>query len=230
MIKVILWDVDGTLLDFKASERHSLTKAFEHFSLGECTDDIINTYSSINQSCWEMLERGELTKEQTLIVRFDKFFDAVGINGIDSTRFSKLYESGLCDKIVFIDNSYELLLSLKEKYKQYAVTNGAYSVQKKKLNKSGFDKIFDGVFISDLVGYEKPNVNFFNFVRENIIDVSNDEILIVGDSLTSDIKGGNNMGIKTCLYDPKNLYTCYDKDKYSIDYRISHLNDIRSIL
>ena len=128
---------------------------------------------------------------------------------------------------VFIDNSKELLLSLKDDYKQYAVTNGAYNVQTKKLEKSGFNKIFDKIFISDDVGYEKPSVEFFNYVRKNIVDVHNDEILIVGDSLTSDIKGGNNMGIKTCLYDPDNLYENYDREKYRVDYRISNLSDIQ---
>ena len=78
MIKVILWDVDGTLLDFKKSESNSIKNAFHVFSLGECSDDTVKVYSDINQSCWEMLERGGLTKEQTLIVRFEKFFDKPG--------------------------------------------------------------------------------------------------------------------------------------------------------
>ena len=230
MNKVILWDVDGTLLEFKASERDSLIKTYDYFSLGECTDELINTYSSINQSCWEMLERGEITKEQTLILRFDKFFEKVGITDIDSAEFSKQYENGLADTVVFIDNSKELLLSLKDDYKQYAVTNGAYNVQTKKLEKSGFNKIFYKIFISDDVGYEKPSVEFFNYVRKNIVEVHNDEILIVGDSLTSDIKGGNNMGIKTCLYDPDDFYENYDREKYRVDYRISNLSDIQSLI
>ena len=64
MIKAILWDVDGTLLDFLPSERHSLKKAFLHFNLGECPDELVAKYSKINLKHWEMLERGEVTKAQ----------------------------------------------------------------------------------------------------------------------------------------------------------------------
>lgn len=228
MIKVILWDVDGTLLDFKKSESCSIKNAFRIFSLGECSDDTVKIYSDINQSCWEMLERGELTKEQTLIVRFEKFFDKLGIKNISPREFCSVYENGIADTTAFIDGAYDTVSSLKGKYKQYIVTNGAYSVQTERLKRSGLDKIFDGVFISDEVGYEKPSPLFFDYVRGHIDNVSLDEILIVGDSLTSDIKGGNNMGIKTCLYSPRK--TEYDKNEYKINYVISSLDEVNSVL
>ena len=101
-------------------------------------------------------------------------------------------------------------------------------MQTERLKRSGLDKIFDGVFISDEVGYEKPSPFFFDYVRKHIDNVSLDEILIVGDSLTSDIKGGNNMGIKTCLFSTKPLV--YDKNEYKINYVISSIDEIYSVL
>ena len=228
MIKVILWDIDGTLLDFKASESCSIKNAFRRFSLGECTDETVKLYSDINQECWLMLERGEITKEQTLLLRFEKFFDVYGIKGITLQEFCSVYENGIADTTAFIDGAYDTVSSLKGRYKQYAVTNGAYSVQTERLKKSGLDKLFDGVFISDDVGYEKPSPLFFDYVRKHIDSVPLDEILIVGDSLTSDIKGGNNMGIKTCLYSPEKAE--YDKNEYKINYVISSLDEIYSVL
>lgn len=228
MIKVILWDLDGTLLDFKTSESCSIKNAFRRFSLGECTDETVKLYSDINQECWQMLERGEITKEQTLLLRFERFFDEYGIKGITPQEFCAVYENGLPETNVFIDNGYEIVSSLKGKYKQYAVTNGAYAVQTERLKRSGLGKLFDGVFISDEVGYEKPSPLFFDYVRRHIVDVPLDEILIVGDSLTSDIKGGNNMGIKTCLYSPEKAE--YNKNEYKINYVISSLDEINSVL
>ena len=228
MIKVILWDIDGTLLDFKKNESNSIKNAFRVFSLGECSDDTVKLYSDINQSCWEMLERGELTKEQTLIVRFEKFFDELDIKGVSPREFCSVYENGIADTTAFIDGAYDTVSSLRGKYKQYAVTNGAYSVQTERLKRLGLGELFDGVFISDKVGYEKPSPLFFDYVRKHIDNVSLDEILIVGDSLTSDIKGGNNMGIKTCLFSPKPLV--YDKNEYKINYVISSLDEIDSVL
>ncbi len=227
MIKTILWDIDDTLLDFKKAENNSLKKTFEHFGLGKCTDEMVNTYSAINQSKWEMLERGELTKEQVLKERFTDFFALMNIKSVDEVEFCSHYENGLSDKIVFIENAFDILNEFKGKCRQYAVTNGAYPIQTKRLEKSGLDKILDGAFISDSIGFEKPNKNFFDYVLKNIIPCHRNEILIVGDSLTSDISGGNNAGIKCCWYNPKNR----NKDKnVKIDYEIHNLNQVKNII
>ena len=111
--------------------------------------------------------------------------------------FNKEYQLRLGETICFCDDSYELMKSFQGKYKQYAVTNGTKIAQDKKLNKSGLIHIFDDVFISEVIGVEKPGVGFFEYVWDKIGHYEKDEIMIVGDSLTSDIKGGNNAGILT---------------------------------
>lgn len=226
MFKVLLWDIDGTVLDFKAAESFGMKAAFEELGLPECTDELIAIYSSINQKYWERLERGEITKNQVLIGRFEEFLASEGID-VSPELMCTTYESHLSDNIVPIDNSLELLRELAPFYKQYAVTNGAYVVQRNKLDKAGISAILDGDFISDEVGYEKPSIYYFNHVLDNIERVDLDEILIIGDSLTSDILGGNNAGIKTCWYNPK--HNAVNKD-VSIDYEIDDLNKIKDIL
>lgn len=227
MIKCILWDIDATVLNFEIAESKALKSAFEKLKLGKCDDKTVRRYSEINQNYWKMLERGIVTKQQVLLNRFVDFLQIENITDVDARTMCKAYEEGLSEVVVFNDNSYDLLNELKYSYYQCAVTNGASSIQKKKMKKSGLDKIFDSVFISDEIGAEKPNVKFFDFVLKSLSDFKKEEILIVGDSLTSDITGGNNAGIKCCWYNPKNAE---NNEKVKIDFEIHNLNEIKHIL
>ena len=227
MIKTILWDIDRTLLDFDLCERNSLKTQFERYGLRDCTREIQDLYSSINIKYWQMLERGELTKTEIMVGRFDELFSVLGIEGVDSAQFNIDYENGIADTTAFIENSPEIIASLKGKYKQYAVTNGAYDVQTKRLKNAGFDKMFDGVFISDKVGYDKPSGEYFDYVLNHIEPCEKSEIIIIGDSLTSDMLGGYNAGIKTCRYNPQ---SAPDSLNIPIDYEIKTLSEIYKIL
>lgn len=133
MIKIILWDIDATLLDFLKSESMALKKAFAYFGLGECSDSTVAEYSAINQSYWNRLETGELTKEQVLVGRFEKFLSVNGYNDVDAEKFCEFYESSLPDCVEFIGNAEETIKTLSNSYYQYAVTNGAKAVQEKSL-------------------------------------------------------------------------------------------------
>lgn len=133
MIKIILWDIDATLLDFLKSENMALKKAFARFDLGECTDSTVAEYSAINQSYWNRLETGELTKEQVLVGRFEEFLNVKGFCDVDANEFCEFYESSLPDCVEFIGNAEETIKALSNSYYQYAVTNGAKNVQTKNL-------------------------------------------------------------------------------------------------
>jgi len=226
MFKVLLWDLDNTILDFLLAEKNSLKAAFRKLNLGECTDETVKLYSSINVKHWEMLERGEIEKAQVFKLRFEEFLKEAG-KSADPLELNEIYERGICDTIEFIENSYEIILSLKGKYKQYCVTNGRKDVQKDRLELSGLNKVFDGVFISDEIGYEKPDKKFFDYVLKHIIPCNKSEILIIGDSLSSDMKGGNNAGIKSCWFNPTDAQK---PDSIKIDFEIKHLKDIIKIL
>lgn len=227
MIKVILWDVDGTLLDFKKAEYAAIKKCFEIFELGVCSDEMILRYSAINRKYWEKLERGEITKQEVLVNRFVDFFRTENIQTDCAEEFNKEYQKQLGETICFCDNSYELLQSLKGLVKQYAVTNGTKAAQDRKLQKSGLIDIFDGVFISEVVGIEKPGIGFFEHVWEKIGTYEKEEIMIVGDSLTSDMQGGNNAGIVCCWYNPNGVK---NDTGLRIDYEIDNLQKIVRIM
>lgn len=224
---ILLWDVDGTLLDFIAAEKAAVQTLFREFGLGECTDEMVERYSRINKEYWERLERGELSKPEILVRRFADFFASEGLDASKAPEFNEQYQVRLGDTVVFCDDSYELLSSLRGRVKQYAVSNGTVVAQTRKLRRSGFDQLLDGVFLSEELGYEKPATEFFDRVFAAIGEPDRERVLIVGDSLTSDITGGNRAGIRTCWYNPKgepNLTAAH------ADYEIRDLHGILDII
>ena len=224
-IKAILYDVDGTLLDFETQEEAALSYCFKKYNLGELSEEKLELYKRINLGYWEMFEKNLITKEKLVVKRFEDYLEALGVK-LNAEEVNDTYFSKLGDTIVFKDNSYELVKSLKGKIKQYVVTNGAIRVQKTKLAKSGFDKLMDDVFISDEVGYQKPRKEFFDAIKNRLGDIANDEILIVGDSLTSDMKLADNCNLISCFYNPKKKDYKVD---FKIDYEISDLNEVKKI-
>ncbi len=227
MIKTLLWDIDGTLLDFGKAEAYGIRRCFEIFKLGECTEEMLERYSVINRKYWLALERGEITKPRVLHDRFVEFFAAENINFDRIKEFNDEYQNRLGDKAFFCDNALETVSALKGKYKQYAVTNGTIVAQNRKLTQSGLVNVFDGIFISDKIGFEKPSTEFFDAVQREIGRFSHDEVMIIGDSLTSDMRGGNNADILCCWYNP---HGAENKTDTEIDYEIKDISEVLEIL
>ena len=223
----ILWDVDGTLLDFEAPEKAAMQSLFLEYGFGECTDEMVKRYSAINRGYWERLEKKELSKPQILVGRFRDFFQEVGVDSSCAEEFNDKYQERLGDTIVFKDDSYEVVKSLQGMVLQYVVSNATILAQSKKLRASGLGELMDGVFLSEQVGFEKPDVRFFDEVLKYIQETDKSRILLVGDSLTSDILGGTNAGIPTCWYNPKGLPA---KGAVRIDYEIRDLHEIYDIV
>ena len=227
MTEILLWDIDGTLLNFSAAERAALQTCFSVFRLGTCTEEMRKRYSQINKKYWLLLETGKISKAEALDKRFEEFFASEGILFDEIEAFNREYQLRLGDTVVFFDNGYDLVKNLRGRVKQYAVTNGTYLAQSRKLKESGLDLLFDGIFISEKVGFEKPSPKFFDAVFAQIGNVDKSRILIVGDSLTSDMLGGNNAGIRCCWYNPKNEPVRGD---VKIDYVIQNLNQVWKVL
>jgi len=231
MIKVVLWDIDGTLLDFGQAENYAMKKCFGILDMGVCTDEMVARYAAINAKYWERLERNEITKQEVLVGRFQEFFETEGLPLEKAVPFNEEYQIRLGDKVFFNDNAAALVQEMKErKVAQYAVTNGTLAAQRRKLAASGLDRMLDGAFISDKIGVEKPNIGFFEHVFDTVSEARHfekNEIMIVGDSLTSDIQGGNNAGIVCCWYNPEGNK---NTKGLRIDYEIKNLNDLKEIL
>ena len=229
-IKVVLWDIDGTLLNFEEAEKCAIHRCFEIFELGVCTEDMLQRYHKINQRYWEALERGEMSKDEILVGRFREFFHQEGLDEQKAEAFNAEYQIRLGDTVCFCDYAYELVCKWKGSIKQYAVTNGTAIAQHRKLANSGLDKVLDGAFISDELGVEKPNPAFFDIVLRKIGPFSKKEILIVGDSLTSDMQGGNNAGILCCWYHPQKEKKHPQNPSLKIDYEIQNLWELEKII
>lgn len=197
----ILWDLDDTLLDFGYSQSYALSKCFH--SIGRSiSEEEIALFSEINTEYWKRLERGEITKEELIPGRFRTFFDQLGIENVDVDRFRKKYQIALGSVFSFLDDSLTICHSLRGVVKQYVITNGVASTQRQKLKLSGLAETMDGVFISDEIGCQKPGKAFFEYCLDQVEETDVQKILIVGDSLTSDILGGKQLGIPTCWYHP----------------------------
>ena len=198
--KTILFDADGTLLDFERSEREALYDAMAMHDI-EPSEEKRQTYSKINDSLWKMLERGEIEKQVLLYRRFELFLEAIGVRR-DGRKMAEDYMNALSTKGYLLEGAEELCARLCDKAKLYIVTNGVEFIQKGRWARCGIQKYFDGVFISGVIGAEKPRAEYFEYVSAHIDGMEKDSTLIVGDSLTSDIRGGINYGIDTCWYNP----------------------------
>lgn len=229
MIKYLLWDIDNTLLSFDLAERASMTKGFDKFGLDIKYDKALEVYKNINDKYWKMLEKGQMTREEILTGRFEEFFDLYDIAYDEKlvNDFNLFYQEELGKQVFFNDSAEEVLHKLGKYYKQYAVTNGSKVAQSGKLKNSGLDKVFDGVFISEDLGVDKPYKEFFDIVFDQIGSDNRDDYIIIGDSLTSDIRGGNNAGIRTIWYNKDGKENIHG---VRVDYMVDKLSDIPAII
>lgn len=225
MIKAVLFDSDDTLLDFTRAEHEALKRTLSEVGI-EPAEETISLYSSINKRHWEMLERGELTRAQVLTQRFDRLFEALGIAG-DSAATQASYEHNLSIGHYFIPGAVELLEALQGKYKLYMVTNGNEKVQVPRLASAGIEPYFEEIFISQRIGYDKPRIEFFDACFAKMPRYEKNEMIIIGDSLTSDIQGGINAGIHTCWFNPRNKQGRTD---IVPEYTVHSLDEISDLL
>jgi 2-haloacid dehalogenase len=227
MIKTVFLDLDDTIFDFLACERVAISNTLRAFSV-EPTEEIIKRYSRFNQLQWEALERGEITRDEVITRRFELLFDSLGMK-IDPWQVQVYYEDNLSRQHVFTDGALELLTSLRalKKYKLYAATNGLAKVQWRRIRESGIDEYFDGFFISEEMGANKPSSEFFEKCFEKIDGFDKEQAIIIGDSMSSDIKGGANVGMKTCLFNMRNKQISGDLRP---DYEIKTLSEVIPLL
>lgn len=216
--KFLLFDADGTLYDFKATEKIALKNLFSHYNI-PLTEENIGLYHRNNSQCWKEYEEGTITMEVLKTRRFTTFFTEAGIEA-DDFEAGRLFIKFLGDAGILIDGAREVLDSLKSSYRLAIITNGIADVQRARLINSGTQDDYDEIIISEELGVAKPNAEFFRIALERL-GAQKEECLIIGDSLTSDIQGGVNSGIDT-LYlhldseaDPEKRIWTYDAGDYA---------------
>ena len=222
---ILLADADNTLLDFTKSERVAASALFSEFGT-EPDDKLLNDYSEYNDSLWKRLERGELSMKELISLRFTGFFKDHGIKG-DGDAAAIRYRQILSKCAFKIEGADELLHKCRGRVKVYIISNGKAEVQLSRLRLSGITDITDGIFLSEIIGAQKPDTYFFTKAASSIEGFSKERTLIYGDSLTADIAGGVNSGIDTCWYNPGGIV---NRTPFIPDYEIKKHSDLYSIL
>ena len=221
----LLIDLDETIFDFKQAEKLALANTLRAYGL-EPTEEVISRYKAINRRLWEQLELGEVTRQQVLEDRFGKLFESYGME-VDKAACGEAYGDGLSVKHYYLPGAEEALEKLRGKYRLFVASNGTASVQRRRMDSADLYRFFEDIFISQEIGAEKPNLEFFEGAFARIPGFDKDRAMIVGDRISSDIVGGNKAGIATCwvnangeLRDPG----------IRVDYEIKSLAELPELL
>lgn len=224
--EVILFDADDTLFDFKKSEKEAFRNTMLEFNLDYDENYHLKVYHNINSEIWKEFEQGYITQEKLKIERFKRLSDKLKIS-FDEAKFGKSYMRNLSDASFLLDGSIDLIKSLRKNYKLSIITNGLTSVQDGRIKKSIIAKYFDDIVISEEISISKPDSRIFEYALKNINYFDKSRVLMVGDSLSSDIQGGINFGIDTCWYNPNKIT---NKTEIKPTYEISCFDDLRDLL
>ena len=223
--RIALFDADNTLLDFTRSEREAVRICLA--ARGLPTDvETASLYSNINDKYWKRLEQGLITRDRLKVERFADFFTVLGYDG-DPRRMASDYEAALSHQSFLLDGALDLIRSLHGYCRLFIITNGTASVQKGRFGGCTLAPYFEACFISEEMGSNKPEKKFFDDVASSISDFDPRETIVIGDSLSSDIRGGINAGLDTCWYNPSGKVAPADMN---ITYIVRSLNEISPIL
>ena len=225
MFDILLLDLDDTILDFHMQEKVAIEKTLAGAGI-DPTPENCELYSRINDSFWKRLEKGEVTRQQILYGRFRELFCQLGIEK-DSTETALAYMGNLSEGHYFLPGAREAVVSLSKRYRLFLVSNGTTCVQEKRLASAGIVPYFEGVFISQNIGVNKPAKGFFDYCFAHIPGFDPARALIVGDSLSSDILGGINAGIATCWVNPKHKQADPERTP---DYEIESITQLEALL
>lgn len=222
--RTLLFDVDDTLLDFGAAEREALRMLFEEQNI-PLNPEIEAHYKKINQGLWQSFEEGKLDRDEVLNTRFLILFKAYD-QEVDGALLEKSYRRYLEEGKQLVNGAFELITDLQNQYDLYIVTNGVSKTQYKRLLASGLHPLFKDIFVSEDTGFQKPMKEYFDYVFTRIPNFDVKQALIIGDSLSADIKGGQLAGLDTCWLNPEmkpnniDIVPTYEIQKLEELYRI----------
>ena len=214
MIEFLFLDLDDTILDFHKAERIALSKTLRAFGI-DPTEEVLGRYHVINKACWERLEKGELTRDEVVVRRYELLFEELGMD-CDAAAVTELYTENLAIGHYFMPGAEEAVKSLSKKYRLFLASNGTASVQAGRMTSADLYPYFEKVYVSQEIGHNKPSIEYFEKCFAQIPDFDKSKAMMVGDSLTSDIQGGLNAGILTCWVNPEHK-TGHIKPHYEIE-------------
>ena len=225
MVEFLFLDLDDTILDFKAQEDAAIGKTLAGAGIDPSLA-VCERYSKINKDLWKKMELGEITREQVLYGRFEILFRELGVVA-DAKKTALAYMEHLSEGHYFLPGAEDAVKALSKKYRLFIASNGTAAVQNKRLDSSGLRPYFEKIFISQDIGINTPAKGFFDYCFARIEGFDPETAMIVGDSPSSDIQGGQNAGIKTCWVNPTGRkYT----REVPPDYEITSLNRLESLL
>ena len=221
---IILMDADDTVFDFGKAEINALHRLFTMYNI-PWTEDNVHRYQQINDEMWREFEKGDITKSFLLDNRFARFFEAIGFSG-DGVKANSDYLDGLAEGNILLPGALDLCRKIKQLgAKLYLATNGVTRVQKKRLATSELADLCDGIFVSAEAGSQKPQKEYFDFVFDRLGNPPKEKVLMVGDSLSSDIKGAVAYGIPCCWLNRKGQTT-----DLPVTYMVTSVPDILSAI
>lgn len=232
MIRAVLLDIDDTLLSFEAAVRQAMREGFPRFGLGEYREEMLPVYNRVSGDLWRQIERGELTHEGLMRVRWNRVFRALGLEG-DGPAFEDYFREVLFWSAVEVPGACELLAWLAPRYVVCAASNGPYGQQVNRLRVAGMLGSFDHVFISEKVGAQKPSREFYDVCMGKLRaaecpGLAPAEVMVVGDSLTSDMAGGAAYGMRTCWYHPG--WTGDEEPPAGVDHVVGRLAAVPAVI
>jgi 2-haloacid dehalogenase len=219
----LLFDADNTLFDYDRAEATALANSFAQFGL-DFNPAVGETYRAINAQIWRDYEQGAITQQTLRTERFRRLFAALGA-AVDSSAFSQQYLANLGQAGQLIDGAEALIDRLSREYHIAIITNGIAEVQRSRMAASPIEKYFEAFVISDELGVAKPDPAIFDAAFAQMGWPQKTAVLIIGDSLSSDMQGGLNYGIDTCWYNPANKQT-----DLPVTYNIQKLEEIQTVL
>ena len=225
MYEFLFLDLDDTILDFHQAERIAISKTILQFGV-EPTEEVLSRYHIINKWHWEQLEKGTMTRSEVLENRFGALFAELGVDA-DKAACARAYEKNLSIGHYFLPGAEEAVDALSKKYRLFLASNGTASVQKGRMTSANLYRFFETVFVSQEIGHNKPSRAYFDACFARIPGFDPGKAIIVGDSLTSDIRGGINAGIATCWVNPS--HAPHPED-ICPDYEIEALSQLEELL
>ena len=224
--ELILFDLDNTLLDFTKSEEEALLLTFKHFHIQCDKNHHLKAYEKINSKIWVEFEEGKITLEELKIERFARFLKKIDLT-INSETFALEYLSNLSKSVYFIKDASLIFEAIRKKYRISFITNGISMVQHERVRRAGFYDYIEELIISEEVGFKKPDREIFEHTLTKLNIQNKQKVLIIGDNLNSDIKGGIDFGIDTCWF---NLFNIKKKTNFNPTYTIVELKELLDIL